>query len=49
MNLTNVAFYVCVLLIFFFIAVILHYDFFAGKRISPLATESYNSSINYNR
>lgn len=36
--------YVC-----FFITVILHSDFFAGKRISSLATESYNSSINYNR
>lgn len=34
---------------FFFITVILHSDFFAGKRISPLAKESYNSSINYNR
>lgn len=41
---------VCVVdFFFFFITVILHYDFFAGKRISPLATESYNSSINYNR
>ncbi len=39
---------VCVV-VFFFITVILHSDFFAGKRISPLATESYNSSINYNR
>lgn len=32
-----------------FVTVILHSDFFAGKRISPIATESYNSSINYNR
>lgn len=42
---------VCVFLFFvcFFRTVILYSDFFAGKRISPLATESYNSSINYNR
>lgn len=32
-----------------FVTVIRHFDFFAGKRISPLATERYDSSINYNR
>lgn len=38
---------VCVFV--FFIAVILHSDFFAGKRISHLASESYYSSNNYIR
>lgn len=42
----DVPVYVCVV---FLITVILHSDFFAGKRIIPLATKSYNSSINYNR
>lgn len=39
----------CDFFLFFLITVILHSDFFAGKRISALATESYNSSVNYNR
>lgn len=48
----DVALYVsvsCCFFLFFLITVILHSDFFAGKRISALATESYNSSVNYNR
>lgn len=32
----DVAFYVCI----FYVTVTFHSDFFAGKRISPVATES---------
>lgn len=46
----DVAFYVCVYFFdLFFITVILHSDFFAGKRIIPLAPKRYNSRANYNR
>lgn len=45
----DVALYASVSCCFFLITVILHSDFFAGKRISALATESYNSSVNYSR